>query len=92
MSTPIHCAPTRNFHIGELVAAATLATLSFGAHSQAEKERARAESLGPQHPAYEEARLREALPSGLAKTMAGTALVAAAMGVTGLRSCSKRPK
>ncbi len=79
------------FHIGEVVTAVTLATLSFGAHSRAEKERALAEHLGPKHPAYEEIHRRAALPTGVAQTLGLTALVVGAMGITGLRR-SRRPE
>jgi hypothetical protein len=81
----------RTFHLAEVAAAVTLASLSFGAQSQAEKELAFAELLGPKHPAYEETQLRASLPAGVAKTLGLTALVVGTMGASGLMS-SRRPE
>lgn len=81
----------RRLYIGEVAAAVTLASLSFGAQSRAEKERAFAEHLGPKHPAYEEIQRRASLPAGIAKTLGLTALFVGAMGASGLRA-SRRPE
>lgn len=68
----------------EVIAAVTLATMSFGAFSKAEKERALAERLGESHPAYEQVVSRVSLPEGLGKTLAGCAAAAGLMGLSGL--------
>ena len=81
----------RRFYVGEVAAAVTLASLSFGAQSKAEKERAFAEHLGPKHPAYEEIHRRASLPAGLAKTLGLTSLIVGAMGAGGLMG-SRRPE
>ena len=72
-------------HKAEVVAAVAFASLSFGAFSKAEKERALAERLGPKNPAYEQVISRVDLPEAFGKTFGTTAIIVGAMGLSGLR-------
>ena len=68
----------------EVVAAVALASLSFGAFSKAEKERALAERLGNHHPAFEQVMSRVGLPEGAGKMFGWGALAVGSMGIAGL--------
>lgn len=80
----------RGLYKAEIAAAVAFASLSFGAFSKAEKERALAEKLGCGHPGYEQVISRVSFPEGLGKTCGATALFAGAMGVSGLRASRRR--
>lgn len=68
----------------EIAAAVAFASLSFGAFSKAEKERALAEKLGPAHPAYQQVMSRVSLPEGIGTTLAASSVMIGAMGLSGL--------
>jgi hypothetical protein len=80
----------KGLYKAEIAAAVAFAGLSFGAFSKAEKERALAEKLGQDQPAYEQVMSRVSLPEGAGKTFATTALVIGAMGIRGLRASRRR--
>lgn len=88
MSQDISSIP-KSVYIAELVGAAALGYLSFGAHCHAEREKALAAELGPTHPAYSVVMDRVPLPVGFAKLFGVGAVCLAGMGIRGIAQAKK---